>query len=138
MGEWLGRRLEPGSNLCLVGELGSGKTTFIKGLAIGLGLKTKSQEVGSPTYILVREYPCRVPLCHVDLYRLDVLESADQELIMECFEKKGVTVVEWGEKAVDLFPRDYLRVELKHGGGDKRAITFHPEGEFQVKALKGK
>ena len=137
VGRWLGRRLKPGAAICLSGDLSAGKTTLIKGIALGMGLKVDISAVGSPSFVLIREYPCRIPLHHVDLYRLDTIEATDTELIAECLEKPGVTVVEWGDKALDFFPKNYLRVEMSHADRDRRRIKFLPKGEFELLEKKG-
>jgi tRNA threonylcarbamoyladenosine biosynthesis protein TsaE len=110
-GERLGSQLKPGDLLLLAGPLGAGKTTFVRGLARGAG---SDAHVASPTFQLVRVYPGRVLLAHVDLYRVKVaselLDLGLDELLDE-----GAVVVEWGDRLV-----------AKHG----RLITFEPlEGD---------
>ena len=110
-GEKLGAQLKPGDLLLLAGPLGAGKTTFVRGLARGAG---SDAQVASPTFQLVRVYPGRVTLAHVDLYRVKVaaelLDLGLDELLDE-----GAVVVEWGDRLVS-----------KHG----RLITFEPlEGD---------
>ena len=65
-------------------------------------------------------------------------KGPDAEQITECLESGGVTVVEWGEKALDYFPKSYLRVKMAHQGPNRRGIQFHAEGDFQLKEIKGK
>lgn len=136
-GKWLGRRLRKGSVLCLSGKLGCGKTTFTKGLASGMGIRVDSSEVVSPTFVLIKTYPCRVALHHIDLYRLDRVGPVDESLIMECMGKEVVTVLEWGEKARQLLPSCFLLVEFRHMKGSRRKIKFKPVGGFSwVKSPK--
>ncbi len=102
--------LEPGDVLALTGELGAGKTCLVQGLAAGLGVTTP---VTSPTFMLQRSYDGRVPLVHLDVYRLervqDVLELGDEALAGDV-----VTVIEWGDTIAPLLPADRLDVELRH------------------------
>ena len=130
LGEWAGRNLAAGDVLCMTGEVGSGKTTFTKGLARGFGLKMTVDEVASPTFVLIREYPCRLPLYHVDLYRLESLGKTERGLLDECFDSGGVTALEWGERAGDMLPARRLDVFFEHLGGDKRRVRMLPQGGF--------
>lgn len=112
--------LQPGAVLLLSGDLGAGKTAFTKGLAEGLGID--SSEVTSPTFTLVHEYRGgRLPLIHVDLYRLDRADldeiGLDQDLAAT-----GVTVVEWSERLVRRIA-GALTVQIADRGGDVREIT---------------
>ena len=99
----------------LTGELGAGKTTFVRGVAEGIGSKA---DVASPTFQLVRIYPGRVQLAHVDLYR--IANSAElRDLGLEELASQGAVVVEWGERlAVD----GAMHIEIEHLGGDRRLI----------------
>ena len=96
LGEAWGRRVEPGLVIALCGDLGAGKTQLVKGLALGLGIQ---QRVLSPTFALVNVYPDgRLPLFHLDLYRLDTREQILAAGLEEYFYPAGVAVVEWAEK----------------------------------------
>ena len=97
IGEKLARKLKPGDMIALSGDLGSGKTTFTKGIGKGLGVKD-SKRINSPTFVLIREYSGKVPLYHLDLYRLDDLEGIENLAIEEYIYGNGVTVIEWAEK----------------------------------------
>ncbi len=114
-GEELGRRLRKGDLVLLKGELGAGKTTFVRGVARGTG---SAASVASPTFQLVRIYQGRVQLAHVDLYRL---ERGDQlsDLGLEELLDSGAVVVEWGER---LGAEDAALIEFEHLGGDRRLI----------------
>ncbi len=131
MGRRLGALLKSGDTVSLVGEIGSGKTTFTKGVARGLGIRVDLSEVTSPTFVLMKEYPCRVPLYHIDLYRLDEARGVDAGLIQECFASEGVTVLEWGSRAESILPPDHLEVEFEHGGPTSRRIRFRRIGSFR-------
>lgn len=118
----LGERLRAGDVVLLTGELGAGKTTFVRGVAQGAGSKA---DVASPTFQLVRVYPGRVQLAHVDLYRVEN-GSELRDLGLEELAEQGAVVVEWGERlAVD----GAAQIEIEHLGGDRRLIrTKHDLG----------
>jgi tRNA threonylcarbamoyladenosine biosynthesis protein TsaE len=114
-GERLGKRLEAGDVVLLIGGLGAGKTTFVRGVARGAG---SAAPVASPTFQLVRVYPGRVQLAHVDLYRVEHnAELAD--LGLEELADQGALVIEWGDR---LEVPDAALVEIEHLGGDRRLI----------------
>jgi len=114
-GERFGKRLRPGDLVLLTGELGAGKTTFVRGVARGIG---SSAPVASPTFQLVRMYAGRVQLAHIDLYRIErTSELAD--LGLDELLDQGAAVVEWGER-LDA-PKAAL-VHLEHLEGDRRMI----------------
>ncbi len=123
----LGRLLDGGDVLLLSGELGAGKTTFVQGLAEGLGV---TEPVTSPTFTLVHEYRSgRCPMLHVDPYRLETeAEIADLGLD-EWLERDVVLVVEWGEKLGGLTPIEYLNVSIEALPDDRRRIVMVPHGE---------
>ena len=118
IGAALAARLGPGARVLLYGELGAGKTAFVRGLAAGLGVDP--DEVSSPTFTLVQEYRGRLPLYHVDLYRLAPGEVDD--LGLDALAADGVLAIEWAER----MPRDdagAIEVRLEHAGEDERRIT---------------
>ena len=124
LGRKLARNLKPGDVLALEGDLGSGKTTFTKGIALGLGVK-KNIYVTSPSFVLIREYKeGKMPLYHLDLYRLD----KDSELATTGYEEyiwgDGVTVIEWAEKVEGILPKEYILVKFSVKGQDKREIKI--------------
>jgi tRNA threonylcarbamoyladenosine biosynthesis protein TsaE len=120
-GRRLAATLTPGSVVLLVGDLGAGKTALVRGLAEGLGVPP--EEVSSPTFTLMQEYRGgRVPLIHVDLYRLDDPREID-ELGLEELGLDSVLAIEWAEK----LPRsiaDAIEVRIEHGDGDVRRLTI--------------
>lgn len=119
LGEELASRLAPGDLLLLAGELGSGKTTFVRGLARGLGA---SATVQSPTFTLVRVYPGRVQLAHADLYRLErTAELGD--LGLEELLEEGVVAVEWGDRLAPKGGR-VMEVGFQHRSETERVITL--------------
>jgi len=118
------RELRPGSAVSLEGNLGSGKTTFIKGVALGLGLYD-SQGVKSPTFVLMHVYPTPRPLYHFDLYRLETLKEL-QEIGFEEFirDPNAVSCIEWGEKAKGLLPPNVYHVNLEIVNYSSRRIII--------------
>lgn len=114
-GEVLGRRLRLGDLVLLSGELGAGKTTFVRGIARGCG---SAAPVASPTFQLVRIYPGRLQLAHVDLYRL---EKGDElrDLGLDELLDAGAVVVEWGDRMTGV---DAAMISIEHLGGDRRLI----------------
>ena len=115
-GEELGRRLRPGDLVLLKGELGAGKTTFVRGMARGVG---SAAPVASPTFQLVRIYPGRVQLAHVDLYRLEK-EDEVRDVGLDELLDAGAVVIEWGERltgAAGAF------ISIEHLGDDRRRLT---------------
>ena len=122
----VGSILGPGDVVVLVGDLGAGKTVFAKGIARALGV---TEAVVSPTFTLIREYPARVPLVHVDVYRLDRLQEFHDVGFDELVGGSSVTVVEWGDRVRALLPAERLDVNLAPGDhDDERIVTFEPVG----------
>ena len=111
--------LERGDVLSLEGPLGAGKTRFVEGLARAFDART---HVRSPTFTLVNEYAGRIPLFHVDLYRVEAGEL--EPLGLDELRERGVLVVEWGDKLPAHLAAEALRVELEIRSADARAITF--------------
>jgi tRNA threonylcarbamoyladenosine biosynthesis protein TsaE len=114
-GEGLGRRLRLGDLVLLKGELGAGKTTFVRGIARGLG---SAALVASPTFQLVRIYPGRLQLAHVDLYRLEKGDDL-RDLGLDELLDAGAVVVEWGDRMKGV---DAAMISIEHKGGDRRLI----------------
>ncbi len=123
VGADLGRRLRPGDVVTLFGELGSGKTVFVKGLCRALGVR---DEVHSPTFTMVHEYEGRWPVIHVDLYRVHRSEEL-MSLGVEDWSRSGaVVLVEWAERATEWWPAHTIRVEIGWGKSmDERWIRIH-------------
>lgn len=111
----------PGDLLCLVGDLGAGKTQFAKGFAVGLGI---DDIVSSPTFVLMSEYAGRLPMFHLDLYRLaDAADALAGGLIDER-QVEGVALVEWAERLGDALPAGRLDVLIDGTGDEARRITL--------------
>ena len=130
LGERLGTLLQKNDVLILSGELGAGKTTFTKGLAKGLGIR---QMIKSPTYTIVREYEGRLPLYHLDVYRIE--GDADSIDLDEFLFGGGVTVIEWGHLLGEDLPDSYLELEfLKEAEG--RRLHFSAQGPRAEQLIK--
>jgi tRNA threonylcarbamoyladenosine biosynthesis protein TsaE len=119
LGERLGRVAEPGDLVCLWGDLGAGKTQVAKGVARGLDVE---DTVNSPTFILMNEYAGRLPLFHVDLYRLVDAADALAGGVVDDRQIDGVTVVEWPDRMGDLLPAGRLDVRIAGSGDEEREI----------------
>ena len=123
--------LPSGAVILLSGELGAGKTAFVRGLAAGLGIDP--DDVTSPTFTLVHEYRGgRIPLVHVDLYRLDRAELEDIGLDTE-LAASGVLAVEWAERLTRK-PADAISVTIADTGGEGRTITIVTSSKFKVQS----
>jgi len=128
LGARLGRLLGAGDVVGLTGELGSGKTTFTKGIARGLRVRD-AKHVNSPSFVIVKEYIGRVPLYHFDIYRLDDPSDLDTVGYKEYFYGRGVTVIEWADKIKPILPDKYLAVEFSSVGEKERKVRFIAKGE---------
>jgi tRNA threonylcarbamoyladenosine biosynthesis protein TsaE len=116
-GRRLGERLRAGDVVLLTGDLGAGKTTFVRGVARGI---SSSAPVASPTFQLVRVYPGRVQLAHVDLYRIES-NGEVSGLGLEELADQGAVIIEWGDR-IDV--PDAALIEIEHLGGDRRLIRL--------------
>lgn len=127
LGEKLGKVLEPGDVLLLEGDLGAGKTTLTQGLAKGLGVK---EFVNSPTFVLISEYESgRLPLYHMDLYRVEAEEALYDLGIDDYFFGSGVCVVEWPDIARSFLPDNFARLTLVRDGAG-RQVSLSGAGDY--------
>lgn len=133
----LGRIVKGGTLIALEGELGVGKTLFVKGLAAGLGA---AEAVTSPTFMLLRLYEGRLTLAHFDVYRLPSPEAIEELGYEEYFYGPGITAVEWGDLIGSYLPKEYLQVQIRRkylpDTGEIRIITMIPHGEAMEDLLK--
>ena len=125
LGGATGFRLEPGDILALHGELGAGKTCLVRGIARGLGIEEGS--VASPSFTLINEYPGRVPLVHLDGYRLDSAEAFEELGLEDYFEGEGVLVIEWAEKVPDL-PEERIDIAIRWVDEKRRHFRISARG----------
>ena len=115
----------PGMLICLDGELGSGKTVFVKGFAKALGIQ---ETITSPTFNLVKEYnDCEMPLYHMDVYRLD---SDDETIgLADYLNSDAVCIIEWSEIIADQLPEERLDIKIKVIDDETRVLVFTPHGQ---------
>jgi tRNA threonylcarbamoyladenosine biosynthesis protein TsaE len=121
LGQELAAALQPGTFVLLKGDLGAGKTAFVRGMAAGLG--ANPDDVSSPTFVLVQHYRGRLPLVHADLYRLDSAAAID-DLGLEELADGAVVAVEWAER-LPQSPEGSIVVRIEDVGGDNRTIAIH-------------
>ena len=128
-GKRVGERLKAGSIIALIGELGCGKTLFTRGICVGLGVP--SRYVNSPTFVFVNEYLGRLPVFHMDLYRLNTITEEFEIGILDYLAKadSGIIVVEWAEKILSLLPDNYLQVQFQVLSAWRRQLVFVAFGE---------
>lgn len=128
LGRKIGKLLQAGDVVALIGKLGSGKTTLTQGLAKGSGVKKKVY-VTSPSFTLIKEYKGRLPLYHIDLYRINNFKEVYDLGYEEYFYGEGVTVIEWAEKLRALLPEEVLIINLEIIDENGRRIEFVPKGK---------
>ena len=117
----------PGDVLVLVGDLGAGKTAFSKAYGAALGV---SEPMTSPTFTLARQYEGRMPLHHLDVYRLEQMAEVLDLDLPDLFDSGGAVLVEWGDAIMPMLPSDYLEVRFTFGeGDDDREIELNLVGE---------
>jgi tRNA threonylcarbamoyladenosine biosynthesis protein TsaE len=135
----LGSLLKPGDIICLYGEMGTGKTTFVRGVARELGIK---ERITSPTFTLVKEYyNGRFPLYHLDTYRLAGPQDMNDLGYGEYFYGKGIVLIEWADRITELLPQERLDVKIFFcpPGDEDREFHFLPQGkryDYVVEELK--
>jgi tRNA threonylcarbamoyladenosine biosynthesis protein TsaE len=121
VGASLGRAAQPGDVVCLFGELGVGKTQLAKGIAAGLGV---SDTVSSPSFVLMAEYEGRLPLFHIDLYRLANVADALAGGLIDDRQASGVTVIEWAERLDGWLPAARLDISIEGIGDGPRRLEL--------------
>ena len=141
VGQRLGELARPGDVLLLVGELGAGKTCLAQGLARGLGIE---DPVPSPSFVLLREYKGRLPLYHIDLYRLERLAEVAELGLDDYFYGDGISVVEWADRAMALLPPEHLLLRIVFISTRQRRLFLEPTGQrylelvAQLRGLTGR
>jgi tRNA threonylcarbamoyladenosine biosynthesis protein TsaE len=117
IGRKLADKLKAGDVITLSGVLGAGKTTLVKGVALSLGI---TEPVTSPTFTLIQEYEGRLPLYHVDLYRIGEADEVEDLGLEEYLSGPGVTLIEWPDKAASFLPPHTVHVEISVREGGRR------------------
>ncbi len=123
LGEKLAEKFSIGDCVALVGTLGAGKTALVRGIAKGLGLDDE-RLVSSPTFVLVQEYPGRMPIYHVDLYRLAMPEAELPDLGIDEMLTDGVVLIEWADKATAALPHPRWQIEISPIGAESRRLEL--------------
>lgn len=131
LGEKIGKLAFPNMVITMEGDLGAGKTTMTKGIALGLGIK---QIVNSPTFTIMKTYEGRLNLYHLDVYRINDPYS-DFEL-EEYFENDGVCVIEWAKQISPILPNEFLQIEIIDLGDNKRQLTLLSNSEKYDEVIK--
>jgi tRNA threonylcarbamoyladenosine biosynthesis protein TsaE len=126
IGARLGRALQAGDVLALVGPLGAGKTTFVQGVARGLEVPP-DRHVASPTFALVNEHPGRVPLVHADLYRINDPRELDELGLVDAFDRAAVAI-EWLDRFPEAAPAERLTIEIEIASDGGRRIALRANG----------
>jgi tRNA threonylcarbamoyladenosine biosynthesis protein TsaE len=137
LGKKIGEKLPANSIIALTGELGCGKTLLTRGICEGLGVPLR--QVSSPTFVLVNEYQGKLPVFHMDLYRLGDIDDGFEIGIMDYFARgdSGIILIEWAEKMVSLLPEETLKVEFDILGDKKRKIKFSFTDDKFTQVFKG-
>lgn len=136
LGRRLGGLLGPGDVVALMGSLGSGKTTLVKGLAGGLGIRDV-REVRSASFLLIAEYKARMPIYHFDAYRLEGAGEMFELGCDEIFWGDGVSVVEWADRVEECLPEDYLKISMSIEGPTKRRVEVSSNGKGYDEIVSG-
>jgi tRNA threonylcarbamoyladenosine biosynthesis protein TsaE len=133
LGMRLGELAQSDDVFLLTGNLGSGKTCLTQGIGWGLGVK---EYAFSPSFVIIREYHGRLPLYHIDFYRLDRIEEIVDLGLDEYLYGKGVCVVEWADKGIAVLPKEHLLINLSYLSDTERSISLEPKGHRYAELLK--
>jgi len=132
LGVRIGELALPGDILLLVGALGTGKTCLTQGIAWGLGIKEYAL---SPSFVIVRELYGRLPLYHIDLYRLNHIEEIEELGLDDYLYGSGVCVVEWAEKGLSVLPTEHLLIQISYLSDSERSFQLKPSGKRYLEIL---
>lgn len=141
VGRQIGEGLHTALVIALFGDLGAGKTVLVQGLGEGLAVPPQYY-ITSPTYTLINEYPGRLPLFHVDLYRLDGAHEVDDDDfddnigLLDIFTGKGVVALEWAERCLQFLPEDHLQIEIRIVDDFKRNLVLTARGNASARLLR--
>lgn len=135
-GKRLGRLLRGGEIIGLTGEMGSGKTCFVRGAAEGLDVGEEAW-IRSPTFTLINEYHGRLPVYHIDLYRVGSQRDMEELDLREYLFSEGVCLIEWFDRLPTREVEEYLNVRFEHGGENKRNLTFSTHGNRYEEIIEG-
>lgn len=127
LGRRLGALLFPNAAVALIGPLGAGKTHLVRAVAEGLGIRNP-MAVTSPTFVLIQEYPARIPIFHFDAYRLNGSDDFLNLGVEEYYESGGVCLIEWADRILDALPAEYLRIDIEPLEHDRRRFRIEAIG----------
>jgi tRNA threonylcarbamoyladenosine biosynthesis protein TsaE len=133
LGQVIGRVLRGGETIALYGPLGAGKTAFVRGIAEGLGASPAA--ISSPTFVVIHEYQGRLPLAHVDLYRIRTPRELESTGLIEYFSGQTVTAIEWADKGLAALPQDRIEIMLNHRAARSRTIQLSATGPKSEEVL---
>lgn len=134
LGKSIGEMLNPGATFALTGDLGSGKTSFVQGLAKGLDVSEKYY-ITSPTFTLINEYPGRCRLFHVDLYRIEDPLDLEELGLYEILNSGNVTAIEWADRLFDDFTSDYVDMKFEILDDESRIISISAIGRESINLI---
>lgn len=121
LGREIGLKIKPGDIIALKGNLAAGKTTLTKGIAISLEIE---DEITSPTYTLIYEYYGKMPLYHMDMYRIDSIEEFELLGVDEMLFGTGVSIIEWSERIEEYLPENHIVIDIQRQEDDRRIINI--------------
>ena len=127
VGKKIGKLLKEGDVVALIGDLGAGKTVISKGLCSGLGVE--EDYITSPTYTIINQYDGKIPVYHIDLYRLKNSSELYNLGWDEYIYGHGTCIIEWADKAGEMLPEEYLTINIEVTGKNNRKITLQAKGE---------
>jgi len=132
LGTSIGRLAEPGDIFFLIGELGAGKTCLTQGIAYGLDIQEYTL---SPSFVIMRELHGRLPLFHMDFYRLDDIAEIGDLGLDDYLYGQGVCVIEWANKGITILPEDHLLIKIDYLGENERSFVIEPMGSRYIRML---
>lgn len=132
IGMEIGKMVQKRDTLLLLGELGVGKTCLTQGIARGMTIK---EYTSSPSFMVVKEYKGRLPLYHIDLYRLERIEEILDLGLDDYLYGQGVCVIEWADRGLIALPKENLIIRMNYISDIKRSLQFEPNGQRYVKLL---
>jgi tRNA threonylcarbamoyladenosine biosynthesis protein TsaE len=135
-GRRLGKLLEAGEIIALIGDLGSGKTCFVRGVTQGLDV-SKDAWIRSPSFTLINEYHGRLPVYHIDLYRIETRDQLEGLNLREYLYSDGVSLIEWFDHLPAGEVDAYLEVRVAYVDGNRRQLTFSPHGPRYEEIVEG-
>lgn len=135
LGKELGKLLEQGDIVTLAGELGGGKTCFVRGLVASVAPSSLNM-VASPTFAILNEYPGQPPVMHYDCYRLRGSDDAIELGLNEHLEGQNICLIEWPDRITEILPDNRIDIKFEYAGETDRKITFSPIGKKAVEHLK--